>query len=562
MFFSKSTTSQPKSIIETMMSALLDGTSSRMMAVDNDLNITYANQSVIAYLKGLEKTIQHDLPNFSVDKLVGSNIDIFHKNPAHQRGMLKHLKAEHLTTIKISGQYFNLRAFPLQSPTGEHIGSAVEWLDPSQMDNLGQVAAIQKSQAVIEFNLDGTIVSANENFLSVMGYAMSEIKGKHHSIFVSNQESSQASYKTFWDDLRSGKFYSGEYKRLGKNGKEVWIEATYNPILDLKGKPYKVVKYASDITTKKLEAAEFKGQIDAINKAQGVIEFTLDGRIIKANQNFLNVMGYSESEITGKHHSIFVDSEYAKSDEYKAFWATLSQGQFQSSVYQRVGKGGREVWIQASYNPIFDASGKPYKVVKYASNITDMIHLTDRTKGNIESVAAATEEMSSSISEIGQSMTKTEGATREILEQTTSAENSSKNLISATSSMESITALIRDIAGQVNLLALNATIEAARAGEAGKGFAVVASEVKNLANATAAATNDIEREIQTVQQISKQVANDVNSITSIGSKVGEYVSVVASALTEQSAVINEISKSAQLTLDDVAVMIAKIKNEE
>lgn len=237
-------------------------------------------------------------------------------------------------------------------------------------DYKGQLAAIGKAQATIEFNLDGTIRHANENFLTTLGYTLDEIKGKHHSMFVETAYANSHEYRQFWDELRSGKFQAAEYKRIGKGGKEVWIQASYNPIFDMNGKPFKVVKYATDVTNTKLQTADYEGQLEAINKSQATIEFNLEGVIRQANANFLVTLGYTLDEVKGKHHSMFVETNYANSSEYKLFWEELRSGKFQSAQYKRIGKGGKEVWIQASYNPIFDLNGKPYKVVKYATDIT------------------------------------------------------------------------------------------------------------------------------------------------------------------------------------------------
>lgn len=249
MIFSNKSKVAQSSVLE----AILKGTSSRMMAVDNDLNIIYINEAVKEFLLEVEADIKKQLPNFNVATLVGANIDIFHKNPQHQRGMLAKLDKPYLTSISISGKVFNLRAFPLFDGKNTRIGSAVEWLDPSVMDNAGRVAAMNRSQAVIEFNLDGTIITANENFLSVLGYTLDEIKGKHHSMFVEPEYKESQDYKEFWSELSKGKFKAAQYKRIGKGGKEVWIEASYNPILDMNGRPFKVVKFATDLSGRKAE---------------------------------------------------------------------------------------------------------------------------------------------------------------------------------------------------------------------------------------------------------------------------------------------------------------------
>jgi methyl-accepting chemotaxis protein len=240
-----------------------------------------------------------------------------------------------------------------------------------QADYAGQIAAINKSQAVIEFNMDGTIITANDLFLKAMGYTLEEVQGRHHSIFVTPGFESTSEYIDFWAKLNRGEYESREYKRLGKGGKEVWIQASYNPIFDLEGHPFKVVKYATDVTQAKLEAANYSGQIDAISKSQAVIEFNMDATIITANNLFLEAMGYTLEEVQGKHHSMFVPTGYESSKEYIDFWAKLNRGEYDTNEYKRLGKNGKEVWIQASYNPILDLNGKPFKVVKYASDVTE-----------------------------------------------------------------------------------------------------------------------------------------------------------------------------------------------
>lgn len=253
--------------------------------------------------------------------------------------------------------------------------------------------AISKAQAVIEFNMDGTIITANENFLNVMGYSLEEVKGKHHSIFVDPVYKDSTEYSQFWQKLARGEFESAEYKRLGKGGKEVWIQATYNPIMDAAGVPYKVVKFATDVTRQKLEAAENTGKMLAISKAQAMIEFNMDGTIITANENFLTTLGYSLEEVKGKHHSMFVEPAYKETAEYKQFWEKLGRGEFESAEYKRLSKSGKDVWIQASYNPIMDMNGVPFKVVKFATDITEQrleAEINQRLQGAVVSSMQAT----------------------------------------------------------------------------------------------------------------------------------------------------------------------------
>ncbi|MCO8277548.1 PAS domain-containing protein [Actinoplanes sp. TRM 88003] len=239
----------------------------------------------------------------------------------------------------------------------------------------GKVTAIRRSQAVIEFDLEGTVLEANDMFLDLMGYRLDEIRGRHHRIFVDADEAGRPEYQAFWEKLGRGEFHSAEYRRITKDGSPVWIRATYNPILDADGKPVKVVKFANDVTAEKLRNVEYAGRLAAIDRSQAVIEFDLDGRILTANENFLNTVGYTLDEIAGRHHSMFCTDEYAASAEYRDLWAGLRGGEFRSGRFHRRGKDGRDVWIQSSYNPILDLSGRPVKIIKYAYDVTDQVRL-------------------------------------------------------------------------------------------------------------------------------------------------------------------------------------------
>jgi len=422
-----------------------------------------------------------------------------------------------------------------------------------------KIAAIDRAQAVIEFKLDGTILTANDNFLGALGYSLAEIQGKHHSMFVEPSERDSAGYREFWAALNRGEYRSAEYKRIGKGGKEVWILASYNPLLDEAGKPFGVVKFATDITAQKLRNADLAGQIDAIGKSQAVIEFNMDGTIITANDNFLNALGYSLSEIKGRHHSMFVDPAERDGAAYRDFWASLNRGQYQAAEYKRIGKGGREVYIQASYNPILDLNGKPFKVVKYAADTTKQVLVrigNERVRGMMESVAAGAEELNASVREISEAMTKSRETAMGAVEQVATADSQAQRLAEATQAMSGIVDLINNITGQINLLALNATIESARAGEAGRGFAVVASEVKSLANQAKAATDKIGAEIGNLNSISGDVVGALDTIKQAISSVSEYVTSTAAAVEEQSTVTNEMSTSMQRAAAEAAKISA------
>jgi methyl-accepting chemotaxis protein len=448
----------------------------------------------------------------------------------------------------------------------------------------GKINAVSKSQAVIEFNLDGTVQTANENFLKTLGYSLDEIKGKHHRMFCDPKEANSAEYSAFWAKLNRGEFDSGEYKRIGKGGKEVWINASYNPIIDMNGKVMKVVKFATDVTAEKLRNIEFSSTLEAVSKAQAVIEFNMDGTVITANQNFLATLGYGIDEIRGKHHSQFCESNYTGSSEYRAFWEKLNRGQYDSGEYKRLGKGGKVIWINASYNPILDLNGKPYKVVKFASDITPLRTMitalaessvklaenatelksnANQMSGNakntssesakatlasenlfssIQTLAVSTEEMVASIREISRSSNESAEMSRTTLSNAQDTNKTIQQLGLSSQEIGNVIKVISSIAQQTNLLALNATIEAARAGDAGKGFSVVANEVKELAKQTAKATEDITNKIGAIQKDTQGAVEAIGGISKAMEKLNSISGAIAAAVEEQTAVTNEVSR--------------------
>lgn len=432
-------------------------------------------------------------------------------------------------------------------------------------ESAGQIAAIGRSQAVIQFDLDGTIRSANANFLDALGYAAHEVEGRHHSLFVRPDEAASSEYRAFWQALARGEYRSGEYLRIGKDGREVWIQATYNPILDLGGRPFKVVKYASDITEAKRVAADMAGKVEAARRSQAVIEFAMDGTVLDANDNFLNALGYTLDEVRGRHHRLFVTPATAESRAYAAFWETLRAGRFTSAVYQRVGKGGREVWIQASYNPVLDAAGRPFKVVKYAFDITQSmsvrssaLSMAEQTLGRVRAVAAAAGEMHRTSEAIAEQMDRSHRAVGDIQERMSAAGALSTKLDDAAAAMSGVVELITSIAEQINLLALNATIEAARAGAAGRGFAVVATEVKSLAEQARSATARITGEIGAMQAVSRDVGGALTSTAAVVDTVQGFITQTTAASAQQRAATGQVNADMQAMSVSVAGFASKL----
>ena len=444
----------------------------------------------------------------------------------------------------------------------------------SELDELkATVDALNRSQAVIEFKPDGTIITANENFLATLGYSLAEIEGRHHSMFVAPADRDSAAYRAFWEALRRGEFQVAEYKRLAKGGREIWIQASYNPINGADGVPFKVVKFATDVTERKLRDADTRGQIEAIGKSQAVIEFNLDGTIITANENFLATLGYRLDEIKGQHHRMFVEEKERQSAAYRDFWAALNRGEFQAAQYKRIGKGAKEIWIQASYNPIFDLSGKPFKVVKFATDITRKTLLqreidrdlgvigsaietantqvtgaasaSEQTSANVQAVASGAEELQTSIAEISRRVSEASKISAQAVDQSRRTNEIVTGLSASAGRIGDVVNLINTIAAQTNLLALNATIEAARAGEAGRGFAVVASEVKSLATQTSKATEEIGGQIAAVQSATNEAVGAIGDISKTIDTINEISETIAAAVEEQTAVTKEIASNMQ-----------------
>ncbi len=425
----------------------------------------------------------------------------------------------------------------------------------SRLDAAGKLGAIDRAQAVIEFDLKGHVLNANANFLNLMGYRLEEVLGQHHRLFVEGEYAGSTEYQSFWERLARGEYCTGEYKRIGRDGKEVWIHATYNPIFDPRGKPVKVVKFASDVTDAKLHSAEFEAKVAAIGLGQAVIEFDLEGRILTANRNFLAAMGYTLREIEGQHHSLFCTGDYTQSEEYRDFWLRLGEGQHISGRFHRIGKYNRDVWIQASYNPILDLNGQVMKVVKYAYDVTKEVQLEQRIAAKATEMSGSVRSLVESIRNIAENSSvassmamETSTAARAGFEAVQQSIAAIDRIQSSSSRVSEIVRVISEIANQTNLLAFNAAIEAARAGQQGVGFSVVAAEVRKLAERSSTAAQEVARlidestlNVQQGAEVSRSAARSFEGILTAVERTVDSATEIAGATEQQRDMAGQVS---------------------
>ncbi|OUM36850.1 pili assembly chaperone [Pseudomonas putida] len=405
-----------------------------------------------------------------------------------------------------------------------------------------KLAAISRSMAMIEFAPDGTILDANERFCQAMGYNADELRGKHHRLFCEPGYAKSAEYQQLWRELGQGKAISGTFERLDKAGREVWLEASYMPVLDEQRQVTSVIKVAADISQRVVQEHESESLLKAIGRSMAVIEFTPQGRVIKANQNFLNTMGYRLEEVVGRHHGLFCLPQERESAEYREFWASLNRGEYHSHRFERINKQGQMVYLEASYNPIFDSKGRLYKVVKFASDITRQVSTQQTAADAAHASSMQTDACARKGTEVVQQ-------TVQVIEQISQELNDAARSIDAVSKQSDvigqIVLTIRGIADQTNLLALNAAIEAARAGDHGRGFAVVADEVRNLAARTSKATLEI---VDVVRQNHDLSLLAVASMQSSLTRTGHGVALA----NEAGTVIMEIQQGSRHVVDAIS----------
>ena len=412
-----------------------------------------------------------------------------------------------------------------------------------------KLAAISRSMAMIEFDRTGVILNANERFCQTMGYGVEEICGKHHRLFCEEAYTHTDAYHQLWRDLARGEALSGTFMRLNKRGEQVWLQASYLPVLDSDHQVRSVIKVAADISARVHHEHENQSLIDAISRSMAVIEFTPQGQILNANENFLRTVQYTREEIIGQHHSMFCHRSEVESPAYKAFWASLNRGEFHSHRFERKNKYGKTLFLEASYNPIFDTHGRLYKVVKFASDITEQVS-TLRTAADS---AHATSVQNDACARKGSQVVQ---QTVQIIEAMSHDLNQAAQSIDAVSKQSdiigAIVQTIRSIAEQTNMLALNAAIEAARAGEHGRGFAVVADEVRSLAARTSQATVEI---VDVVRKNHDLSLSAVSSMQSSLSRTGLGVELA----NEAGQVILEIQEGSRHVVDAISQFNSRLQ---
>jgi methyl-accepting chemotaxis protein len=450
-------------------------------------------------------------------------------------------------------------------------------VEDARIKSQPKLQALDRSLAIAEFAPTGEIIDANQNFLDIVGYARGELIGRRHEMLVPPDERESARYRELWSRLSRGDHQAAHFKRIGKDGRLRYMQATYDPVIGRDGRPRRIIEIATDVSAETARNIDSTGQIEALRRSQAILEMSLDGTILDANDNFLRVFGYAKDEVVGQHHRLLVSDEGSKSDAYRRFWDALERGEYQSGQFARRDRDGREVFIQASYNPIRDPSGVPVKIVKFATDVTaqvveqrrravvqsslsqDLFGIADATKAvatqaagarqaaidvlqDVRGATARTETLLTSASDIAEQISQASELVGRAVEEAQATVSLMSELDLRGSQIGEVIALIQGIASQTNLLALNAAIEAARAGEAGRGFAVVAQEVKSLATATQDATRGIVGQVASVQDATARAVTAIGSIQSTMVALNAMSETISAAMSDQEKAVRDMNE--------------------
>lgn len=492
------------------------------------------------------------MPGSRPEGVVGRHVDELCRDAA---GMSLASTAKQ-AVVALGGRSYDVTASPV-SIGSQQVGQALAWTDAAprlaREDHARRLAAVEASQSVIEFAPDGTIISANAAFLCLMGYTLDEIRGRHHGMFVDPAYRNSRDYAVFWDGLRAGRAEAAEFKRVTKSGKAVWIKGSYNPIRDEDGKVAMVVKYATDITQQTVEAAALKGQVDAIRKSQAVISFDLDGHVLEANANFLNALGYTAAEVVGQHHGMFVDPEYRAGAEYARFWEILRRGEYQAGQFRRIGKGGREIWIEASYNPVFDAGGKPVQVTKFAIDVTAQVEQRERVRRLEEEAARERAEAEvrhkAELAQLADAFERTVGA---VLSSVASAATELQATASSMNGIATDTARQSTaVAAASNQAAANVNTVAAAAEELGASVEEIARQVAGSEKLAGQAVAEAEQTAMLVQELNAAVRK-IGDVVAMISAIASQTNLLALNATIEAARAGEAGRG-------FAVVAAEVK---
>ncbi|MEO1490638.1 MAG: methyl-accepting chemotaxis protein [Pseudomonadota bacterium] len=635
-------------------STAFDASSAQLMMIDRDFVVTEISGAMHELLKEQTALFRTIWPTFSPDSIVGTCIDTFHKNPAHQRQMLSNPDTMPMTTeINVGEMQFELNIAAIRDADGTYLGNVLEWVDVTEVrKNSGILNAISTHQCLGEFDVQGTFTSVNDRFADVMGMGVADMVGRRFSDFAGQSKTTGQTQAEMWRTLASGEFVTRKIELQASDGSSRVVNASFNGIPNAKGEIHKVVMIGTDVTDLERVAAERRQTLDALSEVQATIEFEPDGTILTANDNFCTAMGYGLEEIQGQHHAMFIDKEERDSADYPTFWSRLASGESRIGIFKRIRKDGAPIYIQATYNPVKGRDGTVIRIVKLACDVTesevkrlhdaqvladqeaaqssvveavssglsalaageltvelnesfaeeyeqlrhdfnaasrklhtamqdvvqkahgisggakqisqgadDLATRTERQAGSLEETAAAIEEMTASVESATERAETAENVTKGARKTAEAGEVVVSDTIEAMGEIDrsaekisEIIGVIDDIAFQTNLLALNAGVEAARAGEAGRGFAVVASEVRALAQRC----SDAAKEIKTlISESGDHVKRGVDLVGRTGSELKKINQAVVEISDLVSAIFTS-SKEQSLGLADINAAVAQL----